>query len=45
VAAHTARSVAEQLAGFGGAVEVVGPAEVRTELAAIGAELVAAHGP
>jgi predicted DNA-binding transcriptional regulator YafY len=45
VAAHTARSVAEQLAGFGGAVVVVGPAEVRTELAAIGAELVAAHGP
>ncbi len=45
VAAHTARSVAEQLAGFGGAVEVLGPAEVRTELAAIGAELVAAHGP
>ncbi|SFO54581.1 Predicted DNA-binding transcriptional regulator YafY, contains an HTH and WYL domains [Geodermatophilus obscurus] len=44
VAAHTARSVAEQLAGFGGAVEVVGPAEVRAELAVIGAELVAVHG-
>ena len=44
VAAHTARSVAEQLAGFGGTVEVLGPAEVRAELAAIGRELVAAHG-
>ncbi|MGY1716884.1 helix-turn-helix transcriptional regulator [Geodermatophilus sp. SYSU D01106] len=40
VAAHTARSVAEQLAGFGGAVEVLEPAAVRAELAAIGAELV-----
>jgi predicted DNA-binding transcriptional regulator YafY len=45
VAAHTARSVAEQLAGFGGTVEVLGPAEVRAELAAIGRELVTAHGP
>ena len=44
VAAHTARSLAEQLAGFGGAVEVLGPAAVRAELAAIGAELVARHG-
>ena len=44
VAAHTARSVAEQLAGFGGAVEVLGPAAVRAGLAALGAELVAAHG-
>lgn len=44
VAAHTARSVAEQLAGFGGAVEVLEPAAVRAELAAIGAELVARHG-
>ncbi len=44
VAAHTVRSVAEQLAGFGGAVELLGPAAVRAELAAIGAELVAAHG-
>ncbi len=44
VAAHTVRSVAEQLAGFGGAVEVTEPAAVRAELAAIGAELVAAHG-
>jgi predicted DNA-binding transcriptional regulator YafY len=44
VAAHTARSVAEQLAGFGGAVEVLEPAEVRAELAAIGAELVERNG-
>ncbi|MCZ2848871.1 helix-turn-helix transcriptional regulator [Modestobacter sp. VKM Ac-2978] len=43
VAAHTARSVAEQLAGLGGAVEVVEPVEVRTELTRIGAELVARH--
>ncbi len=44
VAAHTARSVAEQLAGWGAAVEVVGPSEVRAELARIGAELTAAYG-
>ncbi len=44
VAAHTARSVAEQLAGFGGAVEVLEPAEVRAELAALGAELVERNG-
>ncbi|WP_369138517.1 helix-turn-helix transcriptional regulator [Modestobacter versicolor] len=43
VAAHTARSVAEQLAGFGGSVEVVGPPEVRAELVRIGAELVERH--
>ncbi|PZA20442.1 helix-turn-helix transcriptional regulator, partial [Modestobacter versicolor] len=43
VAAHTARSVAEQLAGFGGAVEVVEPPEVRAELARLGAELVERH--
>jgi predicted DNA-binding transcriptional regulator YafY len=36
--------VAEQLAGFGGAVEVLEPAEVRAELAAIGAELVERNG-
>jgi predicted DNA-binding transcriptional regulator YafY len=40
VAAHTARSVAEQLAGWGAAVEVTEPADVRDELARIGAELV-----
>ncbi|MGY1731276.1 helix-turn-helix transcriptional regulator [Geodermatophilus sp. SYSU D01045] len=44
VAAHTVRSVAEQLAGFGAAVEVVEPAGVRAELAVIGAELLARHG-
>jgi predicted DNA-binding transcriptional regulator YafY len=43
VAAHTVRSVAEQLAGLGGAVEVVAPDEVRAELARIGAELVERH--
>lgn len=44
VAAHTTRSVAEQLAGFGGAVEVLDPPAVRAELAALGAELIARHG-
>ena len=43
VAAHTVRSVAEQLAGLGGAVEVLEPGEVRAELARIGAELVERH--
>jgi len=43
VSSHTVRSVAEQLAGFGAAVEVVEPDEVRAELAALGAELVARH--
>jgi predicted DNA-binding transcriptional regulator YafY len=41
VGSHTARSVAEHLAGLGAGVEVVEPAAVRAELAAIGAELVA----
>lgn len=44
VAAHTARSIAEQLAGWGATVQVVGPDEVRRELAVIGAELVASYG-
>lgn len=43
VAAPDAVSIAEQLAGWGGRVEVVGLAEVRSELARIGAELVARH--
>jgi predicted DNA-binding transcriptional regulator YafY len=43
VAAHTARSVAEQLAGWGTLLEVVGPHDVRSELARIGGELVAAY--
>ena len=43
VAAHMARSVAEQLAGHGASIEVVSPPEVVTELARIGRELVAAY--
>lgn len=43
LAAPSARTIAEQLAGLGAAVEVEEPAEVRTELARIGAELVAAN--
>lgn len=44
VAAHMARSIAEQVAGWGAMIEVVDPPEVRAELARIGAELVAAYG-
>ncbi|GAA4432263.1 WYL domain-containing protein [Georgenia halophila] len=44
VAAHTPRSVAEQLAGWGAAIEVLEPDSVRTELARIGAELTARYG-
>ncbi len=44
LAAHTARSLAEQLAGFGGVLRVLDPPAVRAELAALGAELVARHG-
>lgn len=44
VAAHTARSVAEQLAGWGAGVEVTGPDDVRRELARIGRELVESYG-
>jgi predicted DNA-binding transcriptional regulator YafY len=44
VAAHTARSVAEQLAGWGAVIEVLEPEAVRAELARIGAELGAAYG-
>lgn len=43
VAAHTARSVAEQLAGWGAMIEVREPAEVRGELARIGEELRASY--
>ncbi|MGW4644144.1 helix-turn-helix transcriptional regulator [Sphaerisporangium sp. NPDC004334] len=39
VAAHMARSIAEQLAGWGAMAEVVEPQSVRTELARIGQEL------
>lgn len=40
VAAHLPTSLAEALAGFGGAVDVTEPESVRSELARIGAELV-----
>jgi predicted DNA-binding transcriptional regulator YafY len=43
VASHMARSIAEQLAGWGNTVEVLEPAEVRDELARIGAELVRSY--
>lgn len=43
LAAPSARTIAEQLAGLGGAVEVLEPAAVRVELVRIGAELVATH--
>ncbi|HJY43681.1 MAG TPA: WYL domain-containing protein, partial [Propionibacteriaceae bacterium] len=43
VASHMARSVAEQLAGWGKAVEVLEPQEVRDELARIGTELVRSY--
>ncbi|GIJ49022.1 transcriptional regulator [Virgisporangium aliadipatigenens] len=45
VRAHLHRSVAEQLAGWGSAVEVVEPDEVRAELARIGRELTGAYAP
>lgn len=44
VAAPMALSIAEQLAGWGAAVEVVEPEPVRAELARLGAELVARYG-
>ena len=44
VAAHMARSIAENLAGWGATVEVLEPEAVRAELARIGAELVARYG-
>lgn len=43
LAAHTARSLAEQLAGWGSMIEVTGPEDVRRELARIGTELAAAY--
>lgn len=45
VAAPMAVTLAEQLAGWGARAEVVEPEEVRTELARIGAELVARYAP
>ena len=40
-----ARSIAEQLAGWGAAVEVLEPEAVRAELARIGAELASTYAP
>lgn len=45
VAAPMARSIAEQLAGWGGGVEVLEPEAVKTHLAALGAELVHLYDP
>lgn len=45
LAAHTAVSIAEQLAGWGALVEVVQPSSVRAELARIGAELAERYAP
>ncbi|MBF6331643.1 helix-turn-helix transcriptional regulator [Nocardia transvalensis] len=44
ITAHMPRSIAEQLAGWGSAVEVVEPQEVRDEMRAIAAELTALYG-
>src|SRR5262245_17880327 len=40
---HNARSLAADVAGFGGMLEILEPAEVRDELATIGAELAATY--
>lgn len=44
VRAHLLTGLAEQLAGWGRRIEVISPAELRTELHRIGTELVAANG-
>ncbi|WP_280238878.1 helix-turn-helix transcriptional regulator [Nocardia abscessus] len=44
VTAPTAWMLAQQLAGWGGSIEVLGPPEVRTELARLGAELLERYG-
>ena len=44
IAAHTALGVAQELAGWGTAVEVVEPDDVIAELARLGAELVTSYG-
>lgn len=41
---HSPEALAREVAGFGGRLEVVEPADVREELAIIGAELNAAYG-
>jgi predicted DNA-binding transcriptional regulator YafY len=45
VRAHGVEPVAVELAGFGAAVEVLGPSEVRDRLAGIGRELVDTYAP
>ncbi|NQE70961.1 putative HTH-type transcriptional regulator YobV [Nocardia gamkensis] len=45
VTAPTAWMLAQQLAGWGASIEVLGPAEVRAELARLGAELLDRYGP
>jgi len=42
---HSIRALAGELAGFGGAVEIVEPAELREQLARIGAELTSTYAP
>lgn len=44
VAAPSALMIAQHLAGWGSQLEVLGPESVRTELARMGAELVASYG-
>ncbi|MGH2532906.1 MAG: helix-turn-helix transcriptional regulator [Thermomicrobiales bacterium] len=44
ISGSSPREIAERLAGWGKAIDVVGPKEVRRHLAQIGAELVEAHG-
>lgn len=44
IGGSTPRIIAEQLAGWGQAIEVIGPEEVRRHLARIGVELVKAYG-
>lgn len=44
ITADTTKMVARQLAGWAGDLEVVGPAEVRAELAALGTRLVSDNG-
>lgn len=44
VTAPTAWMLAQQLAGWGASIEVLGPPEVRAELAGLGAELVERYG-
>jgi len=41
---HSTRSLAGELAGLGGAIEVVEPVDLRSQLAAIAAELVELYG-